>query len=102
MNDLSYWYGFVCVLLLAAGVRFIVFRRLKSIEPEFWRSLGEPTVFNGNLRIHLLEADYLLRARYLDIHDPKLTALSIIYSILYVTLWTAFIFLVSQQWRGSA
>jgi hypothetical protein len=98
MNDLSYWFVLVCLLLLGAGVRFMMFSRLKSLDPELWRRVGEPSVLNGNVRRHLLEAGYLLRARYLDIHDRKLSALSIIYSLFYVAIWLLFFFLLMQQW----
>ena len=99
MNDLSHWFLLVVLLLLAACVRFAMLSRLKSLDPILWRGLGEPGPFNGNVRRHLLEASYLLRRQYLPLKDEKLTALSVLYSLCYIAVWSLFMFLVAQQWQ---
>ena len=98
MRDPSYWFVLLFLLLLGSGIRYTMFNRLRTVAPELWRQLGEPAVFNGDVKRHLLELRFLLRARYLEIQDRRLTVFSVIYSVLYFAAWALFILLLLQQW----
>lgn len=98
MRDPSWWYVLICLTLVAAAIRVAMFSRLKALDPEIWRQLDEPTLFNGNLTRYTLEAKFLLRARYWGLRDPRLSALAITYSILCLTLWLGFAVLVTLDW----
>src|SRR5262245_33019522 len=98
MDNLAGWWTFVAVLLLAAGARFLMLRRLQQLAPKTWQELREPSAPSGGLSQQLAEASYLLRAAYLGIGDSKLTMLSIAYSLFYVALWLLFLLLVADQW----
>jgi hypothetical protein len=98
MGHLGYWWILVCLLIAAAGLRFVMIRRLQSTSPDVWRQLGEPTAFNGNLSRHLLELKYLLGARYRDSRDGKLILVGVVYSLCYLAMWLLFLILVWLQW----
>jgi hypothetical protein len=100
VSYLGLWWVLAGLLLFGAVIRFTMLRRLKEVSPGTWRELGEPNAFNGNLHRHMLEAAYLVRARYLALRDGKLTSLCVVYSACYLGTWSLFMFLITQQWIG--
>jgi hypothetical protein len=93
--------GLLGVLLFAALVSMLVFRRLKTSHPEVWESLGKPTALqNASIGGQGNIARFLWGGRYRTLNDTRLNTLALLLKALGVSALLLFALGVVASFRA--